>query len=125
LDRGDRHALYAPFEEGLIAAGSTATPLPDVPGAGGRTFVGYEGLREFVRAWTEDWAGWKIVLEETIDAGDDRVVAVVHQSAIGKSSGTPVSLRFAMVFTLKSGQVVDRRDYRTRAEALEAVGLSQ
>ena len=116
-------ALQATFGEGLLTSDSTSTPVPDVPGEGGRTYVGRDGLLEFIRAWTEDWTDWRIALEETIDAGDDRVVAVVLQSAIGKSSGAPVSFRFAMVFTLREGQVVDRRDYRDRNEALEAVGL--
>jgi ketosteroid isomerase-like protein len=119
VEHGDRGALTAPFDEGLLTPDSTFTPLPEVPGGGGNTYVGARGLREFVRAWTESWVDWRVTLEEVIDAGEDHVVGVIHQSATGKGSGAPVSFRFAMVFTFKDGRVIDRRDYRDRAEALE------
>jgi ketosteroid isomerase-like protein len=123
LETGDIDALQAPWDEGLFATDSTFTTIQEVPGAGGRTYVGSDGLREFIQAWTEDWAEWRIELEEVVDAGPDRVVATVYQFAIGRSSGAAVDFRFAMVFTLKDGRVVSRRDYRDRAEAFEAVGL--
>lgn len=123
VESGDPASLEAPWEEGLLAPDSSFTPLQDVAGVSGRTYVGIEGLREFVRAWTQEWREWRIELEEAIDAGPDRVFAVLHQSAAGKRSGAPVSLRFWMVFTFEDGQVVDRRDYMSREAALEAAGL--
>ena len=87
--------------------------------------MGPDGLREFVRTWTGAWAEWKISLEDVIDAGNDCVIATVHQSAIGRGSGAEVDLRFFMVFTVENGQVVDRRDYPALNEALEAVGLAE
>ena len=41
----------------------------------------------------------------------------------GKGSGTPVTLRAANVWTVRSGKVVELVGYPDRAEALEAVGL--
>src|SRR5215207_2931246 len=96
VENGDAGALRAVFDEGLLAPDSTFTPVQDVPGASERTYVGLDGLREFIGAWTEDWTEWRIAVEEVIDAGDDRVVAVGYQSAVGKGSGVPVSLRFGM-----------------------------
>ena len=122
---GDPGAEQAVFNEGLLTPDSTFTPLQDVPGTSGRTYVGPDGLRDFVRTWTGAWAEWKISLEDVIDAGNDCVIATVHQSAIGRGSGAEVDLRFFMVFTFENGQVVDRRDYPALNEALEAVGLSE
>jgi ketosteroid isomerase-like protein len=123
-ENGDPGAMQAPFDEGLLAPDSTFTPQ-DVAGASGRTYVGLEGLREFIRGWTEDWVDWRVEVEAIVDSGDDRVVATGYQSATGKRSGAFVEIRYGMVFTLREGQVVDHRHYRSRAEALKAVGLQE
>ncbi len=125
IENADAGALQAVYDEGLFAPDSTFTPPKEFPGASRKTYVGPVEFREFILAWTEGWAEWKIELEGVVDAGDDQVVAVVHQTAIGKSSGAPVSLRIGSVFTLRAGQVVARRDYTDPDEALEAVGLPE
>ena len=122
LARGDPGTATAAYEQGLVAPSSTYTPIREIPGT--RTYVGPEGFVEFLRAWTADWVDLKMRLERIIDASDDRVVAVVHQSAVGKGSGAGVEVRFGIVYKLKGGQVIDRRDYRV-PEALEAVGLAE
>ena len=119
---GDPEAVSAPFDEGLIAADSTFTPVQDFPGAG-HTYRGIAGLREFLESWSAEWADWRIVLEEAVDAGDDRVVAVIHLSGVGRSSRAPVEVRCGAVFELRGGQVVDRRDHPDPAAAFEAAGL--
>ena len=124
-ETGDPRTLEAVFAEGLLSPDSTFRPLQEVAGTSGTTYVGLDGLREFVRAWSAAWVDWRIALEETIDGGDDRVVAVIRQSATGRGSGARVTLRFAMVFTFSDGQVIDRRDYHDLSDALEAVGLSE
>jgi ketosteroid isomerase-like protein len=124
VERQDSTALRTPFEEGLIAPEFAFTPVQEVVGTSGRTFVGVDGLRDFGRAWVEEWRDWSFVPEEPIDASDDRVVAAIDMSAIGRSSGAPVSIRFGAVFTLRDGQVVDRHDYADLAEALKAVGFA-
>jgi ketosteroid isomerase-like protein len=122
FERGDPRAATAVYDEGLIAAESTYTPIRDIPGT--RTYVGREGFVEFLRAWTADFAELRMRLERLIDAGEGLVVAVVHQSAMGKGSGAAVEARFGIVYTLSDGQVTDRQDYWV-PEALEAVGLSE
>jgi ketosteroid isomerase-like protein len=56
-------------------------PAPEVPGPA--SYRGRDGFVEFMRAWTEDFEDWSIHLERLIDAGDNRVVAIQHQSASG------------------------------------------
>ena len=116
-------ASDAGFDQGLIAPTSTLTPAPEVPPY--KTYVGREGYAEFLRAWLEDFVEWRIGLEKIIDAGDDRVVAVVRQSAKGKGSGASVELQFSIVITLKDCQIIDERHYLDTREALEAVGLRE
>jgi ketosteroid isomerase-like protein len=124
FDRGDAAAGFdAPFELGLFAPTSTYTPAAEVPGS--ETYIGRDGFGEFLRAWTADFVDFRMWPEQIIDAGGDRVVAVLRQSARGRGSGAAVELRFASVYTLKGGQVVDRQNYLDPAEALEAVGLSE
>jgi ketosteroid isomerase-like protein len=118
----DPKLLAAPFEQGLISPDSAFRPHPDVPGAHDRDYVGIDGLREFVRAWTEEWRDWRIELEEILRAADDHVIARIRQSAVGRASGAAVEFRFTMVLTFVDGQVTDRRDYGTVDEALAAAG---
>jgi ketosteroid isomerase-like protein len=85
--------------------------------------MGREGFVEFMRTWTEDFEDWSIRLERLIDAGNDRVVALLHQAATGKGSGVPVELHFALLYELEAGRVVRMRNYVDLAQALEAAGL--
>ena len=83
-----------------------------------------EGFVEFVRAWTEDFEDWSIRVERRIDAGDDRVVALTHQSATGKGSGVPVELKVGQVYELEDGRIARVRNY-LKGDALEAAGLEE
>jgi ketosteroid isomerase-like protein len=123
MENADQGNFAAVFDEGLFAPTHTVTPAREVPGS--KTYVGREGFTEWIRTWTEDFVDWRIWPEKLIDAGDDRVVAVVRQSAKGKESGAAVELRVGMIFTLKDGQVIDHRHYLDPADALEAAGLSE
>jgi hypothetical protein len=40
-----------------------------------------------MRVWTEQFDDFSLQVERLIDAGDDRVVALIRQSATGKESG--------------------------------------
>jgi ketosteroid isomerase-like protein len=120
LDQGN---LVAVFDQGIFAPRSTLTPPREIVGS--RTYVGREGLVEWFYTWTEDFLDLNISVEEIIDAGGDRIVAVARQSARGKESGAAVEVQFAIVYTLKGGQVIDSQHYLHPDQALEAVGLSE
>jgi ketosteroid isomerase-like protein len=88
---------------------------------------GRDRFREFMRTWTSDFERWSVRVE-LIDAGDDRVVGLTHQSAVGKGSRVPVDLPMGQVYELEDGQLARVRNYLGRhphAEALEAAGLSE
>jgi hypothetical protein len=87
----------------------------------------YEGLDEvqgFLQAWTSVWDDWRLELDELLDAGD-KVVTLVRQSGISRSSGVQVEMSFAMVWALADGRMTRMDMYSDRAIALKAVGLSE
>lgn len=84
----------------------------------GRTAI----LRQF-EDMSEAFDDWRVVAKELIDA-DDEVVGVTHVRGSGKASGAVVDAHYAIVFTVHANMIVRAREYATRAEALEAVGLA-
>jgi ketosteroid isomerase-like protein len=85
-------------------------------------YEGAEGIRRFLQDWTEAFEEWQIEVEAFRDAGD-KVVAVCRQVARSRTSGVPVDMRFAQVFTLRDGLETRMEMYADPTEALKAVGL--
>ena len=83
--------------------------------------------RDLVRAYMQDWYeafdGLAVEVEEIIDAGDGRVVALQQVTGRGKTSGVETRLRYAVVYTVRNGRLISAREYISRKRALEAVGL--
>jgi ketosteroid isomerase-like protein len=119
LERGD---LVAGFDAELV---SEDLEWIAVPGVGLGTYRGREEFIKFMETWTGDFENWSIELDELIDAGEGRVVAIYRQTATGKASGVPVEFHQGSVHDLRDGRVVRIRHYPTPAEALEAAGLSE
>jgi ketosteroid isomerase-like protein len=120
LDRGDPGAA---FDSDALANDAEWIPPPEIPGPS--SYRGRDGFVEFMHVWTEDFERWSLGVERLIDAGDDRVIALLHQSATGKGSGAPVELHYALVYELKDGRVIRMRNYLSQHAALEAVGLRE
>ena len=81
-----------------------------------------QGFAEFMALWTENFDDWEVRLKDVRGEGD-RVVAFAHQHGVGKVSGAPVDMDFAMAFTMRDGQVTDVRAFLDDNEALSAAGL--
>jgi ketosteroid isomerase-like protein len=120
LGRGDPGAAYDDTD--VLAADAEWVAVRDL---GAEVFRGRDGFIEFMRRWTEDFEDWDIQLDRLIDAGEDRVVAVFHQTAKGRASGVPVELNVAIVYDLERGRVVRMRNYLDLHEALEAAGQGE
>jgi ketosteroid isomerase-like protein len=88
-----------------------------------KTYEGIEGLREFVADWAGAWEDWQLEVEDLIDAGDE-VVAIMQQSGRSKTTGLPIDMRFAQVWTVADGKETYMRMYAEPDEALRAAGLS-
>ena len=90
----------------------------------GRVYRGRAGVIEAVRTWEGTWRGYRVEIEEIIDAGE-KVVVVDRQSGRGRESGTKFEQQTAWVYTLRNGKITRVVWFPTRAEALEAAGLSE
>ena len=90
-----------------------------------QTYPGLEGARQFLADWTDSWEDWKLELRELIDAGDETVVAIVHQSGRSKATGLPVEMDFAQVWTVRDGRQLRMRMYADPDEGRRAAGLAE
>ena len=87
-------------------------------------FRGRDEVVRFIRSWWEAFDESVVVVDELIDAGD-QVVFVFHGRQRGRGSGAEIEGRGSLlVWTFWGGKIVKGTLYQTRAEALEAVGLS-
>jgi ketosteroid isomerase-like protein len=114
----------AAFDLGLLADDFEWILVPE-PFEGRSVWRGREEWGEFVRLWTQDFDDFSFQVVRVIDAGGDRVVALLHQSGIGKESGVPVEWDNGVVFELRDGRVIRATNYLSHAEALEAAGLRE
>jgi uncharacterized protein len=94
--------------------------IENAPDAG--TYRGYEGVRAYMEDWLEDFDILGMNFEEVIDA-EGRLVIVQRGSATGKGSGLETEIHYAVVYTFRDGKLFRVKEYRSRAEALEAAGL--
>ena len=82
---------------------------------------GPEALRRYFQDWIDTFDDVSNVLEELVDVGDDRVVAVQRVTGRARASGVTTELRYAVVYTVCDGKIARGREYIDRATALEAV----
>jgi len=86
---------------------------------------GKEAVRAYAQEWLDMFDDFKSEPVELIDAGGDNVIAVIRNSGRAKLSGVETDLTYAAVYTIRDGKIAQGREYMTRAEALEAAGLSE
>lgn len=86
---------------------------------------GREAARRYCQDWLDTFDDLTSVPEQLVDVGDDRVVAAAHVTGRARLSGVETELRYAVVYTLRDGKIVDVREYADREQALAAVGLAE
>ena len=98
----------------------SAHPLPDFPdrGSGRDAFVGHMGN------YLSGWTGYEASTKELIDRGDN-VVVILHERARMPDSDMMLDRDLPTVWAVRDRRAVRFRVFKTRAEALEAVGLSE
>jgi ketosteroid isomerase-like protein len=85
---------------------------------------GLDAVRASWERWQASWQEQEVTLEETIDAGDHVIQAILFRGR-GRGRGIEVEGRFFQVLTIKDGKAVRWEEFSDRAEALEAVDLSE
>jgi ketosteroid isomerase-like protein len=81
---------------------------------------GHQGVRAAFGA-LDEFVEFRIEPDELIDAGD-YVLAPVRLRGRGRASGVPFDEREVHVFRLRDGRIIELREYRTKREALAAIG---
>jgi ketosteroid isomerase-like protein len=90
-----------------------------------QTYEGIEEARRFIREWTAAFDDWEIEVVALHDAGGDKVVGVLRQRGRSKTTGLPVEMLYAQVFTIRDGKQTRMEMYADPDEALKAVGLAE
>ncbi len=88
-------------------------------------YVGREGAREFFGAFREAWASITPMSSEYTEVGD-KVVLALRARFQGRGSGIDVKGGgMGAVLTLRDRKIVRYQQLQSKAEALEAAGLSE
>jgi ketosteroid isomerase-like protein len=90
---------------------------------GAAVYHGRAEWRAFMQSRTEELKEQHFDVLEITDAPTDNLIVVVRVRGRGRASGVEVEARSVTVWTLEKGKVIRIKLYRTRPEALEAVGL--
>jgi ketosteroid isomerase-like protein len=85
---------------------------------------GYDGLARWMNMAATVFESWHYVLEDVVDAGDDRVLALVRLRVRGRASGAEMQFDAAHLLDFAGDRVRRLAVYRDRAEGLAAAGLA-
>ena len=120
---------YESFNEGdstalleFLAPDFVYRPRPELPG--NEATVGREQFEQVVHELRKVFAAARFEVEEVIDL-EDRILAVIHQTARGGASGLSIDQHVTHVLQVEDGRATELSVFTSRAEALEVVGLSE
>jgi ketosteroid isomerase-like protein len=119
-NRGDYAVTFASYDRDI-----EFFPPTSLIGLGDE--ASYRGLEARVRYehnWRAEWGDFRYEPDDLRDLGD-RFLVIGRISSSGLSSGAAIDSDFANLFTLSAGRVIREQVFFNRAEALEAVGLSE
>ena len=89
-------------------------------------YRGHDGVRQWAAEVWEVFSEVHHELEEIIEVGDgETVVSVQRTQGLMRHTQLPVDLLWAAVWTVRDGKALRGQGYMTRAEALEAAGMSK
>ena len=88
-----------------------------------QAYHGHDGARRFLAEWTAAWDDWRLDVHDMLDAGD-RVVVLLSQHGRSKSTGLPVDMQLAQVWTVRDGLQQRMEMYSDPDEALRETGLA-
>src|SRR4051794_37135353 len=94
----------------------------DEPDTG--VYRGREAIRELMRMWRDMFSDFSFDVDEYIEAGD---VLLMPGWIRVRARGSSADIRepYSWVAKMRNGVVVEVHEYRTKDEALKAVGLEE
>src|SRR5436190_24028733 len=96
---------------------------PGCRGRGGR-LQGHDGIRQWWRDLHDHYEDLNTEVLEVRDLREHVIVVFVVRGR-GKGSGIALDTSLAQVVKMRQGKVIELRDYFSREQALEAVGLEE
>jgi ketosteroid isomerase-like protein len=96
------------------------TPLAPVGGV----YVGADGIRRFLIDIDDAAPDFRLDLQGTEAIGADRVIASVHASSTGRTTGIPLVVDSTNVYDFVERRIKCVRIFPDREQALKAVGLA-
>ena len=91
----------------------------------GGTYRGHDGARRYFSDMADAWQEWRNDAEHVVEIDPDAVLIEIRFWGVGKGSGAVIELRSVILFVLSGGRVSQIHSYETKAQALEAAGLSE
>jgi ketosteroid isomerase-like protein len=91
----------------------------------GGVYRGREQVRQLLEAFLEAWDEFRWDTKEIITVDEARVLVVNRVRGRGRSSGVTVDAIGAQLWTITGGKPSSITLYQSKAEALEAAGLSE
>jgi ketosteroid isomerase-like protein len=86
------------------------------------TYFGYQGALQWRRDLFDVIDDGRFVVADVLASGPDCVVIANRLVGRGSTSGVPVELPWVSVLRFRDGKLAHGAGYRTRREALEALG---
>ena len=109
--------VYSIFHPALIYHPRADEPDPSA-------HVGRDAFERLLDGFLESFRDLRFDVLEVIDAGNRVIVSTVMHGR-GAASAASVDDAYVFVYKLRDGLVVEGWEYRTRQEALKAVGLEE
>jgi ketosteroid isomerase-like protein len=108
---------FSIFDPALVYHPRTDEPDPSA-------HVGRDAFERLLGGFLESFRDMRFDVVELIDVGDRVIVSTIMHGR-GAASGADVDDTYVFVYKLRDGLVVEGWEYRTRQEALDAVGLAE
>jgi ketosteroid isomerase-like protein len=111
--------------DGLIGLTDPAVVLDNSNAAfDGAVYRGHDGVREWL-SWVRGmWKRQQFTPQEFIPVGENQVIVAVLLVSVGRDDVETVA-HGAAVTTVREEKVTQLKTFQSRAEALQAVGLSE
>jgi len=90
--------------------------------------IGRDAFEQLLSGFADSFSKITFEVLELIEAGDHVIASTVLHAVLhghGSTSGADVSDTYVFVYKLRDGVVVEGWEYKTKEEALEALGASE
>ena len=87
-------------------------------------YRGHDGIREFMSVQRGMWNLQQVEAHEFIPVDEDRVIVPIQFVSVGRD-GIEIAAHVVFLMTVRDGKTSHVKTFQSKADALEAVGLSE